>query len=500
VESTAKLAAEHAQACSAAVAINDSLEDQCLSRRASNLHLRAGTFDELVDVNEGSTQAEESTEHHSKLQWLLSGSSTYMYKDSDRGGGLVSQCQSNMKDCASTFEKVLASGSFLGTAPAAVIQPYGMPPPPPRAVLGTASDDSPVPSRCASNMHDRAGTFNELADALFMEHSSPDYSGCDSAACMLSDVLMDNDLQSDVDPFELKGHASGAISRRAANMADASGPFDMLVDDDGDELPDEEDSSVEVSDQCAVPKAEQANVSTVSFNGMLSDADMHGGAANGRPASVREMDTDHNTFFSLSPTKEAPPDLAQRGHRSVLHITLGSRGYAVEYTGREELADAPSSQESWHQERIAGSLLSDAMDVTDEAVLDNPIAERVPSAATAFDTSEWWDTIMKPVIWACHDCHTSGHVTVEGQCMHSTLSASLCCSTPEPKFSKRNTYLNLRLTANQTRHAFILVVIGYMVNRGHCAEDLTSACSVLDFVALSRIPVWGTRDTGLRFL
>jgi hypothetical protein len=391
VEATAKLSAEHAQT-TATGAMEDSSMDHCLSRRASNLHLRAGTFDELV--GEGPTKAEEAAgflmgHDTGRLEHLLSGAGTYMHEDSGSDSGYISRRTSNMHQRAGTFEEILACGSFHGTSPAAVIPALGrtMPPPLPRVVLGASSDEDPVPSRCASNMHERAGTFNELVHETDVDNCSTYRSTCALPPCVCPDMLVDTDMVSDVDTNELMG---GAISRRATNMAGASGPFDMLVDEDGDELPDEEHSSDDVSIHCTGHDADQAHGGVISLNGMLSEADIHGDSASPQPTCMGKEADDENTFFQLSPTKTALPDLAQRGRRSVLHISARSRRSEAEISTPGQLIDVHNSQDSW--QAIGGRLLSDAVAFADEAGSNNPVGEeRAPSAATSIDTFDRCD-------------------------------------------------------------------------------------------------------------
>lgn len=194
------------------------------SRHASNLALRAGTFDELM--------MEAATQEPVALQPSLS----------------------------SRFLSIRTNS--------------GIP----------ASTDIQI-SRRASNMNDRAGTFDELvsAPAASGPNGHVDSAGAGHEMLPLIDIATSLDsYPPPVHAFAKPGtrygagtslHAapeeqdlSGSISRRYTNMCNAAGAFDYLVDEDGDVLSASESEGGEDS---------SSHAPTISFSGMLSGLPNH---------------------------------------------------------------------------------------------------------------------------------------------------------------------------------------------------------------------------------
>lgn len=191
------------------------------SRCASNLALRAGTFDELVD-------------------------DLFVPKyGGPQGSTLLQQSDST---------------GFLSI----------------RTNSGIPATADPQISRRASNMNNRAGTFNELV-------SGPDPSVPGASTVLIDDVQPLIDINSSLESFHPAYNASvvgvsgglalmgsreeptgldGSISRRYTNMCNAAGAFDELVDDDGDVLSSSESESADADNSSHAP--------TISFSGMLS--------------------------------------------------------------------------------------------------------------------------------------------------------------------------------------------------------------------------------------
>ena len=230
--------------------------DGGVSRHISNAHLGAGSFNDILG--------------------------------SDSDGG-VSRHVSNAKYGAGTFDMLVTDeGTYSGAPTASLIalEDDG-------ASEGGSEADALAPSRRASNMAGRAGTFDELMASGYFPGAAGGHSDTfghllDADASVTAggvadklladtfgrlstgrklradaqasrrfhqrsvswretspqkvrtqaDAIDNTDVPSDDDMGEL----SGAISRVATNMSAAAGHFDALVDEDGDELPPEEHS------------------------------------------------------------------------------------------------------------------------------------------------------------------------------------------------------------------------------------------------------------------
>lgn len=191
-----------------------------ISRCASNLGSRAGTFNELMAVN---------PKLWGRQRQFGGRPEGVQISDCDPQ---PSRCASNMSTRAGTFNEITADlivahplslgDSLLDSS----------------AMLSTVSLGSQHPSRCpptrrVSNMMSCAGTFEEVLDT--------------------SEFAVDNEL------FD------GTISRRATNMHTAAGAFEELVDEDGDELGPEEHSC------SSMESGEDSEGVNISLSGMVSN-------------------------------------------------------------------------------------------------------------------------------------------------------------------------------------------------------------------------------------
>lgn len=197
------------------------------SRCASNLALRAGTFDELVD----DLPVSKYTQGSATLQQSNSAGFLSIRTNSGipaNGDVQISRRASTMIDRAGTFNELVSSpGNPVPSVPAASaalienVQPL---------FNINASLDSCPPTRKASQIQQHAaGTSGGLP--WQGSHEEPE--GID-----------------------------GSISRRYTNMCNSAGAFDELVDDDGDVLSTSESESNEEDDSADGP--------VISFSGMLS--------------------------------------------------------------------------------------------------------------------------------------------------------------------------------------------------------------------------------------
>eukprot|EP00892_Ulva_mutabilis_P003005 jgi/Ulvmu1/12705/UM095_0009.1 len=214
-------------------------QDGGISRCASNLASRSGTFDEIVDKFCRPKHA--STE---ELGAMVVGVCPPMASRKPADAPTTStlddmlppsRCASNMAERAGTFDEILASQ--IAAHPLSVfdslLDDSGM--------LSTASISSKQPNccpptRCVSNMMSSAGTFSEVLDA--------------------TEDAVDKEL------FD------GTISRRATNMHTAAGAFEELVDEDGDELDPEEHSC------SSIVSGGEAESADIIFGGLVSNTEM----------------------------------------------------------------------------------------------------------------------------------------------------------------------------------------------------------------------------------
>lgn len=290
-----------------------------ISRRASNMRRRAGTFDEVYGVDKPpSPSAMPVTRRRSSAA---------------RGHG----------------------ASWLPDVPAGA---------PDAASGGAVSDLSDaLPSRRASNMSERAGTFDELVDvggehamypASLRQYTLPvvvvsaggagDAGGAWYAMqpCDTPEPTPQLSLRPSV--AEEDEPAVGGVSRRYTNMATAAGPFDELVDDDGDVLDDDVAAAesraaadaqgdhvlgIVLSDASEEqartwPRSTQSEsvggrtTVTVSMRGLVEGGEMEDvGASDERNLTVNDEETARrdNAFagFLMSPLPAAGPERGNRG-------------------------------------------------------------------------------------------------------------------------------------------------------------------------------------------
>ena len=349
---------------------NDELSGP-VSRCASNMAQRAGTFDEVLSAGcAPQQQQQQRTRRSSNAAFdamLASGESpqrrTALAAFEAALGGSPgeppSRRASNMAERAGTFNEVLEADTFLSGRPADQL-----------AGLSTntqhlldvdiAGESDGGVSRHASTMKGRAGTFDELVPG-------PPPSGTPSARWQLA-------ARGD-DAYAASDDASGAISRRATNMADAAGHFDALVDEDGDELPAEEYSDRGM-DSPGLPAATGATAVrnivhnsnthmrgvTVSFSGMVSDADVLRAAGSPTPGERSNADNAMQHYFGFDAAAfPTPPRRSsqERGAAAAAHIRAASAA-----------AEMPGLRDSWAT--IPGGLMSDVASSVDEDGCANP--------------------------------------------------------------------------------------------------------------------------------
>jgi hypothetical protein len=350
----------------APAASTDSLSgtaDPCISRRSSNLSMRAGTFNEIMDMETlpddldldhiscGDITRRVSTRHLGAGtfdQLLGSSAAPAAITYDDLSDPLPSRRTSNLRGCAGTFEEILESGTFMNAAPAEVIPCLRSP----VMSLIDADADDIVPSRCASNMHERAGTFDELMDA-----EPATAGGSRLHTDEVAHTVDDTDAPSDDEAGEL----SGAISRRCTNMASAAGAFEDLVDEDGDELPQEEFS------EASPPNSSSERVA-VSFCGFISETDVLRASTNPSPGtSTGPFPPFTQPGVSLLSTCERDP--IERGRTSVLHFTEDAN-----------LVSVAGTDDDWNY--MACGMLSEVDQEMDESASKNPMDDGMPRTAT----------------------------------------------------------------------------------------------------------------------
>jgi hypothetical protein len=407
-----------------------------VSRRDSNMSAAMGMFDSLLDddghVVPGSSAAlsgslirlDEQTHDLSDLSGQLPAS-----RGGGGGGGGGSSVAARG---GGAFDQVLASGLFQGQRPAdAIPRPdsahffahlldAGLPDD--KHLGGDSPSSDHVVSRCASNMAQRAGTFDELVPDVGLSGVSTGMSVASVATGCLPSVLLNVDTDA---PSDDEGDAlCGAISRRTTNMAAAAGHFDALVDEDGDELPPEEYSDAEGDDGSGFGggvAAERGNSlarvglgaqswggpvargasdrgPAPSFAGFVSDADVlraAGGSPARPPLSQRDVSADVDLF---SAAQHAP---AERGAASVRNIrgTAGAEG------------DPPTA---WNT--IAGALPSDVAMSDDEEGMANPAAGDRPPLAPEPSACTMWGHSSMTASQPCAPAHSLLHVSLMAAC------------------------------------------------------------------------------------
>lgn len=307
--------------------------------------------------------------------WSIEGQTRVQLAGHEEG---VSRCASNLASRAGTFDEILESQgqkahrSLISDFRASTAISLGVSSQKAgqnsNTVAATGSPDKDFPpSRCASNMSARAGTFDEivadqvtahplsLVDSLLGDYSmlsnvsltSQPPSQCPptrrvsnmmSSAGTFNDVL---DLTEDAVEKEL---FDGTISRRTTNMNTAAGAFEELVDDDGDELGPEQHSCSSLASDL------DAEVTNLSLSGLVSADFLQASAAGGEHVPLISLCDDIQPSSQHSHT--------QGGCKSVAHFALPA---SVELVGA-------------NQELVLGMLPSDACPEVDESGGINPVA------------------------------------------------------------------------------------------------------------------------------
>lgn len=236
-----------------------------ISRCASNLGARAGTFNELM--------ADASRPAPTKMQCMPS-SDGYQVVNIPDSDPQPSRCASNMSTRAGTFNEITADqivahplslvDSILDNS---TMLSY--------TSLGNQHSSRCPPTRRVSNMICCAGTFEEVLDS--------------------SEMAVDNEL------FD------GTISRRATNMHTAAGAFEELVDEDGDELGPEEDSCSSMTSGVDI------GGNNISLSGMISSTGVvHDTASDAEPAPL--------ILFDDARQEPHQQPAVERGSEHMLHF------------------------------------------------------------------------------------------------------------------------------------------------------------------------------------
>lgn len=229
-------------------------------------------------------------------------------------------------------------------------------------------DSDPQPSRCASNMSTRAGTFDEITADQIVAHPLTLVDSILDSSTMFSYTSLGNQQSSRCPPtrrvsnmmscagtFEEVLDSSeiavenelfdGTISRRATNMHTAAGAFEELVDEDGDELGPEEDSCSSMTSGADIGGI------NISLSGMVSSM----GIVHDRPSDVEPA-----PLILFDDDRQAPHQqpAVQDGSENILHFPPAA---AIE----EGLGAC---------DFMNGVLPSDECEEVDESGASNPLA------------------------------------------------------------------------------------------------------------------------------